>query len=666
MRRKTLTFLSALMILARLASAQDFPEGNVSLQDLQMKNYANDTTAHAVVLREYGKASIEVTGDDDLSLIFLYHVKIKIFDSKGFDEATEAITLRNNADGSKQAAVDNISGTTYYLNDDGSLHKAVLDPSQKFTTRDYKYQSTLKFTMPALKKGCIVEYKYRVITPLDLVLDHFHSWDFQSDIPKIYSEYEAVIPGHFTYNAKLSGFLKLTKTHADIVPECFSVAGAKSDCSDIQYGMSDIPAFKEEEYMTSPKNFLSAITFDLVEFTNPYTGLKVKETKEWADIDRLLHSDGSFGSQLKKEDFFKDRMVPVVAGAGSDLNKAKAVYHYIQHWYKWNDYVGLGSDDGIKKAFNAHSGSISDINISLIDALKSVGIPAETVLISTRDNGLVNELYPALNDFNYVIAKATVGGKTYFLDAADQQLAFGMLPLKCLNGKGRVFSLDSASYWINLDIPQRETSTTTFDLTLQNDGKLTGTITIYSIGYEAYETRTDIKKFNSTDDYVDNFASHLPKVKILKSEIDNLDSLDNPVIEKYQVEISGTNKVNANEIAFNPFFLSKITTNPFKLTERLYPIDMGMPSDYRTMMTIHLPPNYVVDSPPQPVSIGLPNGGGKFIAQYQSMDDNTLMFSHIIQFYKSIYEPEEYPYLKEFYNKIIQSEMEEMIFKKKI
>jgi len=37
----------------------------------------------------------------------------------------------------------------------------------------------------------------------------------------------------------------------------------------------------------------------------------------------------------------------------------------------------------------------------------------------------------------------------------------------------------------------------------------------------------------------------------------------------------------------------------------------------------------------------------------------------MIKFNKSIYTATEYPYLKELYNKVIQSEKAEMIFKKK-
>ena len=47
------------------------------------------------------------------------------------------------------------------------------------------------------------------------------------------------------------------------------------------------------------------------------------------------------------------------------------------------------------------------------------------------------------------------------LDATDPLLPFGMLPLTCLNDKGRVFSLDKPSYWMDLNLPQRESSTYT-------------------------------------------------------------------------------------------------------------------------------------------------------------------------------------------------------------
>ena len=98
----------------------------------------------------------------------------------------------------------------------------------------------------------------------------------------------------------------------------------------ITYGIKDIPAFEEEDYMTSPKNFISAISFELVEWVNPYTGAKTKNTQEWKDIDYQLKSNEDFGTQLKKKDLFKDRLAPVIAGSTDELSGAKAIYAYIQ------------------------------------------------------------------------------------------------------------------------------------------------------------------------------------------------------------------------------------------------------------------------------------------------------------------------------------------------
>ena len=136
------------------------------------------------------------------------------------------------------------------------------------------------------------------------------------------------------------------------------------------------------------------------------------------------------------------------------------------------------------------------------------------------------------------------------------------------------------------------------------------------------------------------------------------------LIEKYELEINISDKLNGNSLAFNPFFWGRLENNPFKLSERSYPVDLGMPSDERLVLTIHLPPQYTVEAPPQIFSLGIPGNGGKFITNYEP-GENSFSFSHIIQLNKPVYDSGEYPYLKKLYNKIVQSEKAEIIFKKK-
>jgi hypothetical protein len=82
------------------------------------------------------------------------------------------------------------------------------------------------------------------------------------------------------------------------------------------------------------------------------------------------------------------------------------------------------------------------------------------------------------------------------------------------------------------------------------------------------------------------------------------------------------------------------------------------------VLTFHLPKQFTVENPPQNVAFGMPDNGGKFFTDFQN-NDNTIVFSHVTKFAKSIYSANEYPFLKELYNKIILSEKNELVFKKK-
>ena len=361
---------------------------------------------------------------------------------------------------------------------------------------------------------------------------------------------------------------------------------------------------------------------------------------------------------------FKDRLPAMLAGQTDELAKAKAIYYYLQKNLKLNQFYGMYTDNGIRKALEQHSGNVADINLALVAALNAAGIYTEAVVLSTRNNGVVNKLYPVSSDFNYVIAKANIADKYYLLDATDTQLPFGLLPEHCINDQGRVMSLTKPSYWIDLVASQKKGRTYVMTLTLQPNGKMTGKMSHYSTGYEALEQRRAIKKFNSIDEYVENLDDKMPKIKILSHSISNADSLDKPLSENYDIEMNLYDNMDAQRLAFNPYIFNKIIENPFKLADRSYPVDWGAPTDTKVILTVNLPPNYVVETPPQTSGVVMPNNGGRFMTAYDARD-GSFSFSHIIQLNNSIYSSAEYPYLKELFNKIIQSEKADIIFKKK-
>ncbi len=120
--------------------------------------------------------------------------------------------------------------------------------------------------------------------------------NFQSEIPKLYSEYKTSIPGFWQYHIKLVGQQKLAIETSEIKKECLSTSrGAVAGCSINVYAMKDMPAFIEEDYMTTKRNYLSRVEYELKTFNAP-DGTKQHYTKTWKDADKDFKDNAVFAS----------------------------------------------------------------------------------------------------------------------------------------------------------------------------------------------------------------------------------------------------------------------------------------------------------------------------------------------------------------------------------
>src|SRR5690606_39843256 len=84
-----------------------------------------------------------------------------------------------------------IKGVVFNKDEYGNVEKTDLDKKNIFNENTSKYVDLVKFALPNIKDGSVVEYSYELESPF---IFNFRSWEFQWDIPKIYSEYVAIIP----------------------------------------------------------------------------------------------------------------------------------------------------------------------------------------------------------------------------------------------------------------------------------------------------------------------------------------------------------------------------------------------------------------------------------------------------------------------------------------
>ncbi|MFN7602943.1 MAG: DUF3857 domain-containing protein, partial [Bacteroidota bacterium] len=227
-----------------------------TLEELRMHKYTGDTTASAVVLRELGEAYFSNFENNDL--VFEYHVKIKILSKEGLKHSSFEIPLYKR-DGRTEKWI-RIEGRTYNLNNQ-SLTYEKFDPKSVFKQTVSEYVDLIKFTLPAVRVGSVNDVKYVIESPF---IFNFKEWDFQSELPKVQSEFWAKIPANYNYNIALRGYMTLTEKEGTLIKDCFSPGGGVSaDCSFYKFKMNNISAFKEEDFITSKENLLSRMSFEL-------------------------------------------------------------------------------------------------------------------------------------------------------------------------------------------------------------------------------------------------------------------------------------------------------------------------------------------------------------------------------------------------------------------
>ncbi len=396
--------------------------GKIDIKDFE-KSFSADTSASAVVLFDVGesKFSSDATG---LVLYSDHHVRIKILKKSGYEWATETIRLYGSSNSDREVVM-NLKGNTYNLVD-GKIVTDKLPKEAIFNEKEDDFWTNQKFSLPNVKEGSIIEYSYRIKSGYFF---DFPSWNFQRTIPVLYSQYEAEFPQYFDYKKSSQGYEPFYIAKSEPINVSLSSSLATSGTRYI-WAMKDVPAIVEEPYMSSIKDYVARIEFELGQinlpgdFTRPINN-------SWEKITSNLLESENFGGRLKKSSAVKNLTAPILAQHSDPEKRLEAIFDYVRSNFKWNDTYRLFASQSFGKLLEKKVGSSAEINLLLTAMLKEAGIDANPVILSTRGHGRVNPYYPSLTKFNYTIAHAKLGDKEYLLDATEPMGTLNVLPTRC-------------------------------------------------------------------------------------------------------------------------------------------------------------------------------------------------------------------------------------------
>jgi len=627
--------------------------GKPTYQEISMTSYNKDPEASGVVLYEKGDYAIEVVRNYVL-LVKKIHVKTKVINASKFEHGTVDIYLYLGKDSREK--VTDIKAVTH----NGNLQTYVKSDGY-FDVDKGQYLKIKRFTFPNIKDGSILEYEYTVTSPFLFNLD---SWAFQSDLPTLYSEFTSSIPANYKYNRSLFGNHKLEINEAKLLDNCFSIPAfsTPADCEISLYVMKDIPAFKEENYMLAKSNYIARVDFELMSYYD-FDGIRNKYSKTWKDVDKEFKTDKDMGRQLNNKSYFEDKIPSDIIATSDLLEKAKKIYTFIQNHYQWNGRYGLWEGSRVKKAFENKTGSITEINLSLINTLLAVDLDAKIILHSTRNNGLPNANYPVIKDFNYTLVYLTINDTNYILDASDKEVPFNMVPFRALNLQGRVMDFKNGSFWEPIEPYSKNVNYINAQLSIDEDDIISGNINEVNTGYRAIDKRKELNTSSKTE-YVTKKESSLTETEINNYTNENLSKLSLPLKEKYSIEFSP--EVVGSKIYLFPYFLQdSFKENPFKLKERNYLVEIGYPITDTYLFSLDLNNLYEVEQLPANKKIQLAGDAGECTALYSYKNGKiNIRFSFKLNSYR--FSPEDYQNLKGFFKQVIEIQTNEPIVLKKL
>ncbi|MBL4745981.1 MAG: DUF3857 domain-containing protein [Flavobacteriaceae bacterium] len=658
-----------LCLISFLATAQNYKFGKVSKEELEEQFYPKDSSVNAAILFKNRRTYFDYTQSDGFFVITEVHERIKIYNKEGYDWATKEIRYyTSSSSGSEKVTVS--TAKTFRL-EDGKIKSYKLKKGGVFLEKENKYWSKKIFTMPNLTEGCVVEWKYKLISPYKGI----DKLNFQYSIPVKRIQCKIEIPEYYIFNLRYIGFEKtsskkyvkggvITITNKDRSNRWMT--GSVFSSSDINYKINVMevskdfmPALKEELYVSNINNYRTSIKFELSSVRWPNRPIK-NFSKSWDNVSKTILANSSFGGELKKKLYFKKDLELLKVASGNQKELVDKIFNFVKEKVKWNGYNGLYTDKGVKVAYKKGTGNIAEINLILTAMLRDAGITANPVLVSTRSHGV--PVFPTIEGFNYVVVGVGEKGGIVLLDASEKYSTPDVLPFRTLNWKGRIIRDDKTSSWVPLIPLEHSKKEYMISAVLNDNEELSGFVRTKFSNRAALRYRKT-KNALSEDELLEEIDEKYEDIDVLLAKVKFREDIYKPVVESLKFTSEDLLEEINGDVFIKPLLFLGETTNPFKMDERVYPIDYGSPWTTNYKVSIKIPGNYKVVSIPESVKLEMEEGIGSFLMQVKEQNGTIRIFVSLSMNTGMIH-ASKYKMLKDFYRDMLKKINEKIVLKK--
>lgn len=644
--------------------------GKPSKEELSLTSYAPDTTATAIYLFHQGQS--DFVYHDGFQLTTEHWVRIKILKPQGVSYADVSVPYYSPTDRDEgQERASDIEGCSYNMENGKCIKTSMKRESISFERINNLYKM-LKFSLPAVKEGTVIEYHYKLYSDY---FSHIDNWMMQEELPMLYNQYKITIPHVFIYNIELRGkdYIQVKQRDSSIHAterEGGSVGGVSKDftvsAQETTFTSRNLPAIRQDApYCWCPEDYKVQVSFDLqgTQFTpNEYKPYSQK----WEDVDnQLLKPENTqFGKYLSFTNPFRPETKQAYNSEMSFEEKIICAFQILKKKMAWNGRYQLYSKE-LEKVIPKGNGSNADLNFILISILKDFGLEAYPVVLSRRSSGMLPYNFPSLQKLNtFIVAVYDINKQKYvFLDGSMDVPALNILPLELSVNKARILSpkVKEEKKWVNVMALADNKSFMKIEARMEGN-QVKGHRSTILYGQEAVEYQANEKhKQDSIVSAPESNTSQKNKLTVTNLKVKKQEN-DWALIEEEFDFVLQTDQTDSH-LYINPMLFPQLKSNPFIQTERVLPIEFPYPYKFTMLTTLTLPEGYEVEETPQPQVIRTEGDGlqCKYMIQRQG---NTISLNYIFHLKEPIFLTEQYKQLQELWTKVIEKNNALIVLKK--
>ena len=588
-RRFAYFFVAAILLCGGLGS-RSAPAGDdwlpIAPEDLALKDNPASPGAHAMILYREDMINAKQAWDDE-------YMRIKIFTQEGVKDLADVSIPFNPA----QGRIQNVRART--IQPDGKVENYDGKVFEKTLVKASGVKVLAKtFSLPDVKPGCIIEYKYR--TQRDPQYVWSIGWTVQED-----------------YFTRLGRFSIIPDTDNGVPALYYRVFGLPAGSSPkrqpngtLTLEVHDVKGLDIEDYMPPDQALRARVSFfyrDISAPANETTEQFWRRTgKQWAEgVDSFINKKGALYAETEKITSANDAPEVKVQKIFARVREIRNLSYENEKSKKEEHEEKIKNNGNAEDVLKHGYGSGREINYLFVGLLRAAGLQANEVWVAARNETAFS---PELQDTHQLEADLVwvrAGDKDLYLDPASKFHPYGTLPWVETATSGVKASKDGGEL-VTTPIPISTEATWVrhADLDLNEEGTATGKLEIEYTGHFAASWRQDERSDDETGrkkEFSQAVLGWLPPGSTFEvTTISNWDKLTEPVRVEGAVKIPGLGSAIGHRMLVPATIFHAGYSTAFVTTKRVNMVYFHLPFEENDDLTFRAPAGFKIEtSPPE-------------------------------------------------------------------